>query len=75
LTAHLSADRRYGCWLLTLCGVRRSEVMALRWTDVDLHQRTLTITRGRVLIDGSHTLEDTPELVAQLVDRRVCYEN
>jgi hypothetical protein len=47
-------------------------------TDINEFRRHVlrfTITRGRVLIDGSHTLEDTPELVAQLVDRRVCSEN
>jgi integrase len=61
LRTHLATDRLYACWLLTLSGLRRSEVMGLRWTDVDLKARTLTIRRGRVLVDGKRTVEDRPK--------------
>jgi integrase len=57
LRSHLSTDRLYGCWLLTLFGLRRSEVMGLRWSDLDLDAGTLTISRGRVLVDGKRTEE------------------
>ena len=29
-------ERLVACWLLTLAGLRRSEVLGLRWSDVDL---------------------------------------
>jgi integrase len=61
LRSHLSADRLFGCWLLTLCGLRRSEVMGLRWSDLDLNAGTLTISRGRVLVDGKRTVEGKPK--------------
>jgi integrase len=46
LRAHAAGDRLYGCWLLTLYGLRRSELLALRWTDVDLTSGTLMISKG-----------------------------
>ncbi|MEO6701317.1 MAG: site-specific integrase [Jatrophihabitantaceae bacterium] len=61
LRSHLANDRLCACWLLTLSGLRRSEVMGLRWTDIDLRARTLTIRRGRVLVDGKRTVEDRPK--------------
>jgi len=57
LRERLSTDRLAGCWLMTLYGLRRSEVMGLRWHDVDLSARTLSITRGRVDVDGRRTAE------------------
>ena len=51
LREHLAGDRLAACWLLTLYGLRRSEVMGLRWPDVDLAMGTLSITRG-VVADG-----------------------
>jgi integrase len=41
-----------GAWWLTLLGLRRSEVMALTWADIDLKTRTVNIRKGRVMIDG-----------------------
>jgi integrase len=61
LRAHLALDRLFGCWLLTLCGLRRSEVMGLRWPDLDLTEGRLTIERGRVLVDGKRTVEGKPK--------------
>jgi integrase len=52
LRKYLASDRLYACWLLTLLGLRRSEVLGLRWSDIDLTAKTLTISRGRVLADG-----------------------
>lgn len=48
------AHRLSGCWLLTLNGLRRSEVMGLRWSDIGA-DGTLTVERGRVLVDGHRT--------------------
>lgn len=42
-------------------GLRRSEVLALRWSDVDLGTGELKITRGRLLIDGKRTVEGKPK--------------
>jgi integrase len=61
LRSQLQADRLYGCWLLTLLGLRRSEVMALRWSDIDLEDGTVRIERGRVLVNGSATTEGRPK--------------
>jgi integrase len=61
LRSHLSQDDLYACWLLTLFGLRRSEVMGLRWCDVDLARGTLNVVRGRVLVDGKRTVEGPPK--------------
>jgi integrase len=52
LHEHLAADRLAALWMLTLYGLRRSEVMGLRWSDVDLDRGKLSIARGRVDVDG-----------------------
>lgn len=49
-------------WLLTLAGLRRSEVLGLQWQDVDFEQQTITICRGRVQIGGTKRIEvDDPK--------------
>ena len=35
-------------WLLSIVGLRRSEIMGLRWTDIDFDEGLLHIRRGRV---------------------------
>lgn len=40
------------CWMLTLAGLRRSELLALRWTDFDEDSGTLSISKGRPFIGG-----------------------
>lgn len=35
---HVRNERLLACWLLTLAGLRRSEVLGLRWSDVDSMQ-------------------------------------
>lgn len=54
ISAAAEGHRLYGCWLLTLFGLRRSEVMGLRWSDI-AEDGTLTVERGRVLVDGHRT--------------------
>ncbi|ORB40940.1 tyrosine-type recombinase/integrase [Mycobacterium persicum] len=49
---HISSDRLASCWLLTLAGLRRSEVLGLRWADVDYDAGTITIAQGRVVVGG-----------------------
>ncbi len=50
--AHVAEDRLAACWLLTLAGLRRSEVLGLRWGDVDFDAATITVAQGRVVIGG-----------------------
>ena len=44
--------RLYACWLLSCYGLRRSEVLGLRWNAVDLDTGTLSVRRGRVAVGG-----------------------
>lgn len=43
------SDRLAACWRLSLYGLRRGEVLGLRWADIDLTARTLTVRQARVL--------------------------
>ena len=58
--AAAAADRLAACWLLSVLGLRRGEVLGLRWPDVDLGAGTLTIARARVLVD-SEVIEKGPK--------------
>jgi integrase len=60
LRAHLSGDRLAAVWLLTLYGLRRSEVMALTWADVDLSTGMLSIERGVTSDDHGRRSPSTP---------------
>jgi Phage integrase family len=76
--AKASTDRLYVAWRLSLYGLRRGEVLGLRWSDVDLRARTLTVNQARVLVEyrvgieepksrnGKRTLPLDAELVAAL---------
>ena len=39
-------------WLVALTGLRRGEIAALRWTDIDLDVGTLTVHDQIVVVDG-----------------------
>lgn len=49
------------CWLLTLAGLRRSEVLGLRRSDVDFDAGTVTVAQGRVVIQGVGTVTGDPK--------------
>jgi len=63
---------------LSLYGLRRGEVLGLRWSDMDLKAKTLTVNQARVLVEyrvrieepksqnGKRTLPLGGELVAAL---------
>jgi integrase len=80
--AKASSDRLYVAWRLLLYGLRRGEALGLRWSDVDLRARTLTVTQARVLVEyrvrieepksrnGKRTLPLDGELVAALTALR-----
>jgi integrase len=48
-------------WRLTLCGLRRSEVMGMRWEAVDMERGEVVVQAGRVLLDGTRTATDDPK--------------
>lgn len=58
--AAAAADRLAACWLLSVLGLRRGEVLGLQWPGVDLDAGTLTIARARVLVDGD-VIEKSPK--------------
>jgi integrase len=43
-------------WLVALTGLRRGEVAALRWTDLDLDAATLTVHEQIVVVDGQDVI-------------------
>jgi integrase len=49
--AKASSDRLYVAWRLSLYGLRCGEVLGLRWLDIDLRARMLTVYQSRVLVD------------------------
>jgi integrase len=60
LLAALAGDRLVHAWELALSGLRRGEVAGLRWADVDLDAKTLTIVNNRVSA-GGRTVENDPK--------------
>ena len=48
LRGAIQGDPWEACWMLTLAGLRRSELLALRWTDLDARTGELTVSKGRV---------------------------
>ena len=60
LRKHLLADELAACWLLTMYGLRRSEVMGVKWSDVDLAAGTLTVDHGVVADSSGRRSVETP---------------
>ena len=51
-SGHVATDRLHAAWALVMRGLRRGEVVGLRWADVDLNARTLAVTQARVSVAG-----------------------
>jgi integrase len=51
-TGAVAGDRLFACWLLSLLGLRRGEVLGLKWSDISFTDATVTVRRSRVLVDG-----------------------
>jgi integrase len=60
LLAAIADDRLGHAWELALSGLRRGEVAGLRWFDVDLSAKTLSITNNRVST-GGRSVENDPK--------------
>jgi integrase len=58
---HVRGDRLYACWLLTLAGWRRSEVLGLAWSAVDFDAGTVSVAQGRVVVRGAGTATGAPK--------------
>ncbi|MCP9276585.1 MULTISPECIES: site-specific integrase [Mycolicibacterium] len=58
---HVRDDRLLACWLLTLAGLRRSEVLGLRWSDCDFAAGTVSVAQGRVVVAGAGTVTGDPK--------------
>lgn len=54
-------DRLYACWRLSALGLRRGEVLGLRWADLDLDGGTLSIAQSRVALNDGTTIVDAPK--------------
>jgi integrase len=57
-------DEWAAAWRLTLCGLRRSEVMGMTWDAIDPDRGEVQIIQGRVLLDGHRTAIDDPKSAA-----------
>jgi integrase len=51
-------DRNRHAWHLALSGLRRGEIGGLRWTNIDLEAKTLTIGTTRISVDGKAVEQD-----------------
>lgn len=58
---HADSDEWAAGWRLTLSGLRRSEVLGMRWSSVDLADGTVKVEAGRVALDGHRTATDEPK--------------
>lgn len=63
LLTSVENDRDGHLWFLALSGLRRSELGGLRWSDVDLTNRTLVVRIGRASAGGK-AVEDDPKTEA-----------
>jgi integrase len=55
---YAAADRLHAAWRLTLYGLRRGEVLGLRWSDIDLDAKKLAVNQSRVLVEHRVRIEE-----------------
>ena len=60
IRSEISGTWMEAAWLLTLAGLRRSELLGLLWSDVDLEAGILRIERARVQTGGSKEIHVGP---------------
>jgi len=67
-------DPYHVAWLIMLCcGLRRGEMLALRWSDIDEARQLLHIQRQMIVIDGV-TLITRPKSISSFRDIPLCDE-
>ena len=59
--AAADAHRNGHLWYLALSGLRRAEIAGLKWSDIDLIEGALTITRNRVQVGAATVVENEPK--------------
>lgn len=61
-----AAGHRYfpAIWTSSFTGMRRSELLGLKWNDLDQRTATLSINRGRV--DIAYQVVETPDITPQI---------
>ena len=47
-------------WALALCGLPRGEIAGLRWPNVDLNPKTVTVSENRMTV-GKEIMTGTPK--------------
>jgi integrase len=57
-------DRNGHLWYLALSGLRRGEIAGLMWTDVDLGDGTITVSRNRVQAGAGTVVEGHPKTLS-----------
>ena len=57
-------DRNGHVWYLALSGLRRGEIAGLRWSDIDLDARTVSIERSRVQAGAGNVVENDPKTLS-----------
>jgi integrase len=57
-------DRNGHVWYLALSGLRRGEIAGLRWSDIDLDARTVSIERNRVQAGAGNVVENDPKTLS-----------
>lgn len=80
---HVGEDRLYAAWLLLITrGLRRGELVGLRWVDVDLDAGRMAIVQTRIVVRGKSVISEPktargrrsipldPQLVAVLRQHR-----
>ena len=50
--------------IMMFAGLRRGEVTALLWSDIDLKKRTITVNKSAEVIKGTFTVKDTTKTAA-----------
>ena len=61
IVAALDGEAKLAVMLAAFQGLRMSEVAGLRWSDIDLDRRTLTVSRALVLGPGRQLIEKAPK--------------
>lgn len=67
-SSQAAGDKYFVAWLLMLCcGLRRGEMLGLRWDDIDYDRQLLHIERQRIRVDGK-TIISRPKSRASVRD-------